>query len=279
MKDLGKRSLVAIFGIPLLLFVIYYGGIYFAITLATISTIALWEFYTMVANKGAITEKKWGLMFNLIFWTLLYFSLNSINISKLAIISVLFFLIGSLTIQLFSKNQNAIMNIATTWGGLIYVNLFFSSLFLIREFDSYFGNTLNFNPEFLVFSFILAIWICDTSAYFIGSKFGKNKLLPAVSPKKSWEGAIAGFVGALFTMVIFNLATNNFNLIHSIFLGIIVGIAGQIGDLAESQLKRDAQVKDSSNILPGHGGFLDRFDSIMFVSPLILIYLLILQLI
>lgn len=276
MKDLGKRSLVALFGIPLLLFVIYYGGIYFAITLAIISTIALWEFYTMVANKGAVTEKKWGLLFNLIFWALLYFSLNSSNISKLAIISVLILLIGSLTIQLFSKNQNAIINIATTWGGLIYVNLFFSSLYLIREFDSYFGNTINFNPEFLVFSFILAIWICDTAAYFIGSKFGKNKLLPAVSPKKSWEGAIAGFIGALLTIVIFNLVTNNFDLIHSIIFGVIVGIGGQIGDLAESQLKRDAQVKDSSSILPGHGGFLDRFDSVMFVSPLILIYLLIL---
>lgn len=276
MKDLGKRSLVALIGIPLMLIMIYIGGIYFEITLVIISSISLWEFYRMVENKGAIPQKVWGILFNIIFWVLLYFSTNTNISGKYSIISVLILLVGSLTIQLFTKNQNSIMNIATTWGGLIYVNIFFGSLYLIREFNAYFDGTLNFKPELLVFSFILAIWICDTAAYMIGSRFGKNKLLPAVSPKKTWEGAIAGFVGALLTMVIFNLITNNFDLIHSIIIGIIVGAFGQIGDLAESQLKRDANVKDSSSILPGHGGFLDRFDSIMFVSPLILIYLLIL---
>jgi len=276
LTELAKRSIVALFGVPILLSVIYLGNIYFAVALVIISSLSLWEFYGIVKNKGAIPLRKWGLFFNIVIWAILYFEYGSFYFNMSLLLALILFIIGSFTIQLFRKNDDAIMNIATTLGGLIYINLMFTSLYIIREFHFFFGKDLIFDPAILVFSFIVSIWVCDTAAYFIGSKFGKNKLLPEVSPKKSWEGAIAGFFGAVITTVIFNLVSNNFSIFHSILMGSIVGVAGQIGDLAESQLKRDAHVKDSSSILPGHGGFLDRFDSIMFVSPLILIYLLIL---
>jgi phosphatidate cytidylyltransferase len=105
---------------------------------------------------------------------------------------------------------------------------------------------------------------------------GRHKLLERVSPKKTWEGAIAGFVFSIISFVGCSfLLIKGLPLIHAIIAGAIVGTIGQIGDLVESLLKRDAAVKDSSNLLPGHGGALDRFDSIIFVMPVIFIYLII----
>jgi phosphatidate cytidylyltransferase len=118
------------------------------------------------------------------------------------------------------------------------------------------------------------IWICDSAAYYIGTAFGKHKLFPRVSPKKSWEGAIAGFVFAILAMVISKNIIIDFLSWNSVIgIGMIVGILGQVGDLIESLFKRDSGVKDSSNLIPGHGGIFDRFDSLIFSSPFILILL------
>ncbi|HRP01869.1 MAG TPA: phosphatidate cytidylyltransferase [Candidatus Kapabacteria bacterium] len=277
MKDLGKRVAVALIGIPLLLYVIYSGSIPFFIAIIIISTISLWEFYEIARNKGTQPLTILGLLVNIISLTLLYLHSINFNITQYYLITFLLFIICAFLFQLFRKENNSISNISITIGGLIYINLMFASLYMLREFHLFFGKVIEFNPMLLVYSFIISIWVCDSAAYFVGSKFGKNKLMPSISPKKSWEGAVAGFIGSVLSMLIFNLITNNFSIIHSLVIGVLVGTAGQIGDLSESQIKRDANVKDSSNILPGHGGFLDRFDSIMFVSPIILLYLLILS--
>ena len=127
---------------------------------------------------------------------------------------------------------------------------------------------------YLLLSMFVSVWVCDSAAYFAGRAFGKHKLFARVSPKKSWEGAIAGVI---FSTLSFALLTHtfleNFPLIHGICIGLLIGIIGPIGDLCESLLKRDANIKDSSSLIPGHGGVLDRFDSIMFVAPTIYIYL------
>ncbi|HHE54472.1 MAG TPA: phosphatidate cytidylyltransferase, partial [Caldithrix abyssi] len=123
-----------------------------------------------------------------------------------------------------------------------------------------------------------AIWICDTFAYFLGKQFGKHRLFERVSPKKSWEGAVAGLVGALLTyLLVYFLQIIPITIYVAIVGGLIVGIVGQFGDLVESWFKRDAKVKDSSNLLPGHGGILDRFDSVMFSSVAFLALYFILQ--
>ena len=127
---------------------------------------------------------------------------------------------------------------------------------------------------FLIIFIFASIWICDSAAYYIGTAFGKHKLFPRVSPKKSWEGAIAGFVFAILTMIASKVIFLDFLSWNStIGIGIIIGILGQIGDLIESLFKRDSGVKDSSGLIPGHGGIFDRFDSLIFSAPWILILL------
>ncbi len=125
----------------------------------------------------------------------------------------------------------------------------------------------------MVISLFAIIWICDTAAFHVGSALGRHKLFPRVSPNKSWEGAVAGFVAALLAAAAAKYLVLEFLTLGSaVLIGAIVGIFGQIGDLVESLLKRDAGVKDSSTLIPGHGGVFDRFDSLLLVSPLVYLY-------
>jgi phosphatidate cytidylyltransferase len=127
---------------------------------------------------------------------------------------------------------------------------------------------------FTVIAVFASVWVCDSAAYFAGRAFGKHKLFERVSPQKTWEGAIAGFVTAILTFVLAaELFLPYMTLGNAIVCGGIVGSFGQIGDLVESLFKRDAGVKDSSSLVPGHGGVLDRFDSLLFISPLVFLYL------
>ncbi len=291
LNELSKRSLVGVIGIPLALIVIYFGSWYFATVVILLSVMALWEYYALAERKNARPAKYFGLVMNvaMLLNFYLFFDKGYFAIVMFIQLSVLF--VGSMLIQLYMRNEQAIVNLATTVAGVLYMTFLLGPLLLLREFslvirmfDSFgmSGKYLN-DPVFLknstwgVFVIIIffAIWICDSAAYFIGKAYGKNSLFERISPKKTWEGAIAGFFFAVLSFYTFSLfLLPELPSIHAIVLGIIVGTAGQIGDLAESQLKRDAEVKDSSDLIPGHGGVLDRFDSIMFVSPIILIYLL-----
>ena len=123
-------------------------------------------------------------------------------------------------------------------------------------------------------SVFASVWVCDSAAYFVGRALGKHPLFKRVSPNKTWEGAIGGFVGAVavFTVARF-IALPYLSVVQAIVCGALIGLFGQVGDLVESLLKRSAGVKDSSALIPGHGGVLDRFDSLMFVAPLLFFYL------
>jgi phosphatidate cytidylyltransferase len=118
---------------------------------------------------------------------------------------------------------------------------------------------------------ILATWMTDTSAYFTGLNFGKNKLAPQISPKKTIEGALGGIIGSIIIVLIYG-SYLAINIKERILLGVLLSIASQLGDLVESSFKRDAQIKDSGDIIPGHGGILDRFDSLLFTLPLTYYY-------
>jgi phosphatidate cytidylyltransferase len=173
----------------------------------------------------------------------------------------------ALFVEMLRLKERPIANTAVTIFGIIYVGLFISVLIGIREHELMQDSTMR---GLFVIILFFAVWICDSMAFLFGTRFGKHKLFPRVSPKKSVEGAIAGFLGSfLFWILMYSFQIlPGMELLDIGILAILTGIFGQVGDLLESWLKRSADVKDSSSLLPGHGGVLDRFDSMMIVAPL-----------
>jgi phosphatidate cytidylyltransferase len=125
----------------------------------------------------------------------------------------------------------------------------------------------------LVFFLLLVVWLGDAGAYYTGKRFGRTKLSPRISPKKTVEGLIGGVMMSIITAVVIHLTFfPEFPMLAAIVMGAVLSVAGVIGDLAESMWKRSAAVKDSGSLIPGHGGFLDRFDSILFTAPILYVY-------
>jgi phosphatidate cytidylyltransferase len=188
--------------------------------------------------------------------------------------------------ELFRNHGSAVLNAIATLAGVMYVSTFLGSLVGLRELftvphpaaSARFLDVESLHVYALggrtVVTVFVSLWVCDTFAYFAGRFFGRHKLFERVSPNKTWEGAIAGYVGGVAIFLISQNFLLPYMTVGSAFVcGSIIGIFGQVGDLVESLLKRDAGVKDSSALIPGHGGVLDRFDSLMFVAPLLFLYL------
>jgi phosphatidate cytidylyltransferase len=185
-----------------------------------------------------------------------------------------------LAFELFRNLPNPIEQTAITLFGAIYIGIGCGSLFGIFDSLSFwiFGKDgySHYMPGLFILSVLISIWVGDSAAYFAGRALGKHKLFERVSPGKTWEGAIAGFIFSIVVWVVvptFIQPLAFLGMTNSIIIGIIAGSIGQIGDLGKSLLKRDAGVKDSSNLIPGHGGVLDRLDSIIFISPVLFVLL------
>jgi phosphatidate cytidylyltransferase len=263
--NLLQRVVVSIIAIPLILFFVYLGKIYFALFVSLIVFLTLYEFFKLSEHKGAKPDYFLGFIFS--FLVIVIFYTNQLHY----FLPLTFLLIAaSLIFNLTKEENNAFLNVGVTVSGSILLSLFYSALIGIREkfVDDY------SRGAFIIMTVLAAIWICDSAAYFGGTAYGKHRLFERVSPKKSIEGAIFGFVFAVLTFVIGKFTVISFlNWNDIIYMGLVVGVIGQIGDLVESMFKRDVGVKDSSNLIPGHGGILDRFDSLLFVSPFIYFYL------
>lgn len=309
MSNLTVRILIALVGIPLVLLLTWIGGIYFFGFIALISALALHEYYSLAKKKGVRPQILLGLVFgfcvNLTFlqdnlhhmflgWFAGYgLSAPFPSMAQLFLVECLLFVPLILLAELFRNKGSAISNTSATLAGVAYVSLCLGSLVGLRElfvpndfpFHAYFNFVGAAIPQDIVdqvyrwgaltvVSVLASIWMCDSAAYFAGKALGKHKLFERVSPNKTWEGAIAGFIGAVGAFALAqSLALPYMSLTTALICGCIVGVFGQLGDMVESLLKRDAGVKDSSSLIPGHGGVLDRFDSLIFVSPLIFFYL------
>ena len=267
MTELTKRVIVAIFGIPALLGLSYLGGYYFFFLLLLINGMAQWEFYSMFQEKQIYAYKWTGVIFGTLFLIFTFFN-TPLHLIILFFISVLTILL----MQVLNQESIASINSSITLIGYVYISIFLSTLLKLRlSFENLVPGvgegSGNDGGIFLVILWI-SIWICDTAAYSGGRKLGKHKLAPVVSPKKTVEGAIFGFIFGIATFVLLgHFLLPNIPVKYFWICGLIVSIFGQLGDLVESRFKRDSGVKDTSTILPGHGGFLDRFDSLIFVSP------------
>lgn len=261
MKEATQRILIAIIGIPIFLFAIWYGKIFFALLITLIALFGVFEFYAMAEMKQMQPQQWLGFLTTIGVAAGMYWEAPAVVLFVL-MLSVMV----SLGIALFSLNERPIMNTAVTLFGPLYIGVFFTSLIGIREFGLFasYGSM----GHFVILLFV-GVWMCDTSAYFLGTLFGKHKLSPRVSPNKSVEGAVAGLLGAVLVLLIvyFSPWLPTLTLGMALLLAVVIGIFGQIGDLMESWLKRTAEIKDSSHIIPGHGGVLDRFDSMLIVAP------------
>jgi len=178
-----------------------------------------------------------------------------------------------MTWEMFRKKTHVLENVASTFFAAIFVGMAMSYFILLQQlgFEGQGGHV----GGYAVLTVFIGVWTCDTMAYFIGSAIGKHKIFPRVSPNKSWEGSIAGLIGSFVALILIVKAgwLPGLDYIDALWLGLIAGVAGQVGDFAESLVKRDVGVKDSSNLLPGHGGAWDRLDSILFAAPLSYLYL------
>lgn len=261
----ATRSIVAALAVPFVLAACFFGKFYFLIFTLVIGIGGFYEFSKMSEKKNALTVLAVG--YAGITGIILNTYFRVIDQTHVILLLVLFTLIT----ELFRNKESAINNTGATLLGVLYPGLF-AVVLGIREF--YQSPELYVQGGYMIIAILISIWFCDSAAYFIGCAIGKHKLFPRVSPKKSWEGAIAGFI---FSIIGFTLSKliffENIPWMHAIILGVIIGITGQVGDLIESLIKRDAGIKDSSNIIPGHGGILDRFDSLLFTAPFVYLYM------
>lgn len=309
MSNLTTRVLVAVVAIPALLFLAYTGGFAFFGFVVVVSAASLLEYHALARTKGAapvpLLTLAVGFLINLAF---IYDRVSlvivgaldglgiAVRIPTMAQFLMIVFLLAVpllTVVELLRGRGSALLNLAVSVFGWMYYSLFLGSLIGIREIfnprdfpvSAHFPVIGPGVPDDIVatidgwggltlITIFISIWLCDSAAYFIGRWRGRHPLFPRVSPKKTWEGAIAGFLGGAIGFLLLALWWLPYlTVVDGVICGIVIGAFGQIGDLAESLLKRDSGVKDSSLLIPGHGGILDRFDSLVFVAPLLFLYL------
>jgi len=267
MSIMKGRNIVNLIGIPGWLLMIWLGGLYYSIFILLSMSLALGEYYSMAEKKGAKPLRWMGIVSSVFIVDYFYVQPELTSHDLIGVLILITFLI--MIWELFSENNNSGLNIAYTLAGILYVSVLLGTSIDLRQFDSLMNTKITL-------AMVLSVWACDSAAFIFGINFGKKKIFPRVSPKKSWIGSIAGLCASLLTFYLFyhrEWLGDIFVLTDVIVLGIIAGGIGQLGDFTESLLKRDVDIKDSSKILLGHGGVLDRFDSLIFASPATYLYI------
>ncbi|MBS3897808.1 MAG: phosphatidate cytidylyltransferase [Dethiobacter sp.] len=237
-------------GIPVVLAVTWMGGLPFFFMALFIGILALRELYN-IARLSRRSERLFGYGSHLfLFFSVSFFGMDSY-------FAGLIFVFLALSIYWLFFYPVDFKNLAVLFWGVFYVTVLLSCILLLRQAP---------NGFLLVAAALITVWASDTGAYLVGMSIGRRKLMPAVSPAKSFEGAAGGVLFAAVALMLM-ASSMGYSLWQAAALGVVLSVAGQLGDLAESALKRWGNVKDSGSFLPGHGGVLDRIDSILFVIP------------
>lgn len=261
-----KRWITSLVAIPFLVLLISIGGTFwFAVVINVICIMALWEYFCVVLYKN---QKITAISFQIlalftgsaVLWAAYFHSFNMV----LDIIVLNVVISTLISLPKFKSDSSVWEIVFKQVVGMIYIPLFLSYIVLIRNGD---------DGVLWIFLLLSVVFMGDTGAYYLGSYFGKHKLCPAISPNKTVEGALGGLAATLGSGVLiktFFLPLLPWGL--SVLFFISIGLAGQVGDLFESQIKRVAHIKDSGAILPGHGGILDRIDAVLFAAPVAYIF-------
>lgn len=240
---------------------------------AAVTGACLWEFYGLIEKKEEAVIDKPMATFGGVYLFVSGFLWFSEDLPLKYIVLWFIIMLYLFIRELYTKDERAVRTIAYTFFAQIYIALPF--MFLSRlGFPRDTTGLITYDPT-LIMAFFFLIWASDTGAYLVGSVFGKHRLFERISPKKSWEGFFGGLIMALgFAIGIYYLFPTELNMLQWIGFALTTVIFGTFGDLVESMIKRSLAIKDSGNIIPGHGGMLDRFDSSLLAAPAIVIYYL-----
>ena len=249
----------------IVLALILINGYSFTVLFIILSTLCTLEFYKLVKAGDVKPQVITGLL--LVFSVITPFILHFLYDKPIS--NLLFcvpFIIIVIIIELYRNHTIPFHNIAYTIFGLVYATVPFCFFYALAFSDGQYS----FHYPL---GFILMLWSSDTGAYVFGITLGKNRLFERHSPKKSWEGFAGGLICSILTAFILSIYFTELSQIHWLLIGAIIASAGTLGDLSESMLKRSLSTKDSGSFLPGHGGFLDRFDGLLLAAPLVFVYL------
>ncbi len=265
-RNLALRLLVAVIFIPILIYICLAGGWPLLILIEVLLAMSLWEFFTLTGLRLQL----WHKLLLIIPALFVPYSIQQLE-SRYLVEAIIATMIFATLPHTFTRELGDVSRtMGLTLLSLFYLTIGFATMLLIPQITSDVGGS---GGGWLVYLFA-TLWIADTAAYFFGWKFGNAKLSPAISPNKTVVGFIGGLGGAILAAGIFNfIFLKQVGFLNLIAPGLIIAFFGQLGDLAESIFKREMGVKDSSNIIPGHGGILDRFDSLVFAAPLLYLYL------
>jgi phosphatidate cytidylyltransferase len=271
-NNLTQRLITGILGSAAIIAGVSMGQWTYFVIFLIICLFTLLEFYKLVGLDGLAPQKAYGTMCGVLIYVLSFFIEGRIPIEGKVIPHHYYILLFPLMscvymIKLYKKfERKPFTNIAFTFLGILYVAVPFALLNVVVYDDG------KYNYEIILGS-LLILWASDTGAYFAGTRFGKRKLFERISPKKSWEGFIGGAVLAMIFVFGLSYFLHSLSVQQWVIVGILIIVGGTFGDLIESLLKRSIEIKDSGDSLPGHGGFLDRFDGLLISAPFIAAYL------
>ena len=265
-SNLTQRIVAAVIGALFIGFGLYYSQWFYLVIFLTICMTTQLEFYKLVGLDGQLPLKTFGTFSGACIFTLSFFIESEMLSPKFYF---LIFPLGALIYLIYlykKKERKPFRGIAFTFLGLIYVAIPFALLNVIAFTNTEYAYELILGSMFI-------LWANDTGAYFAGVRFGKRKLFERVSPKKSWEGSLGGFILAMGMAYTISYYTDVLMPWQWFFIALIIIICGTYGDLVESLFKRSIEIKDSGRLIPGHGGFLDRFDGLLLSAPFISAFL------
>lgn len=266
LSNLQQRIIAGIIGGGGIIFCLVFNEWSYLFLILTLSILGQVEFYGLIKEDGDDPLTKWGLI-NGVLLNLISFFVAKGDLPTKAFF-LFFVLLGIIYIsELYRKSANPFENIAYTILGLFYVAMPLALL----HFASFHAG--KFSYQIASGSFFL-LWASDTGAYFSGKAFGKTKLFPRISPNKTWEGLAGGMLLSVSIAILLGNYYEDLAIWKWICLAVIIVITGTYGDLVESMLKRSLQIKDSGNLIPGHGGILDRFDGMLLAAPFIAFFLM-----
>ena len=270
MSELTRRILFAVIAAPASIAIVYVGDWALTILLSVLAALAAWELFRIAQVTGSRPFDLAGIALAALMPIAVHGQRRGVYNISLTLIVAMALLLLAAAIWLRGPQGRPLSSVAITAFGVMYASLF-SYVYALRYHDYAVGAGAG---TILVLLPVLLTWATDIGAYVFGRTFGRRKLIPSISPGKTIEGAIGGLGLAIVLCLVYvrfvmmPYAQLGLTLQGAVLFGIVISVAAQTGDLAESLLKREAGLKDSSNIIPGHGGVLDRFDSLLFVLPI-----------